>query len=67
MLSDRRIPRRCKVDQYIPAETAIRAAILSVEEMPINVLLTEAVILLGLAQDKVADYVDRVSDPESAI
>jgi len=52
------MPRRSRIDLYSPAETAIRAAKLAVEDMPAHPLLTEAVILLGQAQDKVADYVD---------
>lgn len=51
-------PRRNRIDHYVPAETAIRNAVLAVEVMPADVRLTEAVILLGQAQEKVADFVD---------
>lgn len=53
-----KIPRRIDINRYVPAETAIREAILRVEEMPADVRLTEAVVLLGRAKDKVADFVD---------
>lgn len=52
------IPRRARVDLYVPAETAIREAMLAVEAMGADVLLTKAVVLLGEAQTAVADYVD---------
>jgi hypothetical protein len=52
------IPRRNRTDRYTPAEHAIRAAILAVEEMGAHTLLTEAVVLLAEAQEKVADFVE---------
>jgi hypothetical protein len=42
-----------------PAETAIRDAMLAVEDAGADPLLTEAINLLQQARDKVADYVDR--------
>lgn len=54
------IPRRCFVDRMTPAELAIREAMRIVEEMGADVRLTRAVILLGKAQDAVADFVDGV-------
>jgi hypothetical protein len=56
------IPRRIHLERLTPAEHAIRAAILAVEEMGADVRLTKAVILLGEAKDRVADYVDGVED-----
>lgn len=53
------IPRRCRIDLMTPAELAIYKAAQAVEEMPADVRLTDAVILLSQARDKVADYVDR--------
>lgn len=53
------LPRRIRIDLFTPAETAIRAAMMAVEEAGCDVLLTEAVNLLAQAQRKVADYVDR--------
>ena len=51
-------PRRFRVDLMTPAELAILNAMGEVEKVGADVLLTEAVILLSHAQDKVADYVD---------
>lgn len=53
-------PRRCYLDLMTPAELAIRAACLAVEEMPADVRLTDAVVLLGQAKDAVADFVDGI-------
>ena len=53
-------PRRCYLDFAVPAETAIREAMLRVEAMPADERLTAAVILLGEAKDRVADFVDGV-------
>lgn len=54
------IPRRIRIDLMTPAELAIRNAMLAVEEVGADPLLTDAVILLQQARDKVADYVDRM-------
>lgn len=54
-------PRRCKIDEFCAAETAIREAKLAVEAMGADVRLTDAIILLNQAQDKVADFVDGVN------
>lgn len=51
-------PRRNNIDRLTPAERAIYDATQAVEALPADVRLTEAVILLGQARDKVADYVD---------
>lgn len=56
-------PRRIRLDQNAPAELCIREAMHAVEETGAHPLLTEAVVLLGQALDKVADYVDRTPDP----
>ncbi len=52
------IPRRNRLDQMTPAELAIYNAMQEVEKAGADVRLTEAVILLGKAKDKVADFVD---------
>lgn len=52
-------PRRNCVDHFSPAELAIWKAKQVVEEAGCHPLLTEAVVLLGQAQDKVADYVEQ--------
>ena len=61
------IPRRAYVQKQVPAERAIQAAIDAVESLGADVLLTEAVTLLGRAKDKVGDFIDSVSSaPPSA-
>jgi hypothetical protein len=52
------IPRRNCLDRLTPAELAIRAAIDAVEMAGADVLLTQTVVLLGQAADKLADYID---------
>ncbi len=52
------VPRRSMVPERTTAEHAISRAVQAVERTGCHPLLTEAVILLGEAQGKVADYVD---------
>lgn len=52
------IPRRSCIDLNAPAELAIRKAIQSVEYIGADPLLTESVVLLSQAFDKLADYID---------
>lgn len=59
----REAPRRCYLELMTPAELAIRAAMAEVEKMPADVRLTDAVVFLSHASDKVADYVDGVGGP----
>ena len=54
------IPRRNLVTKMTPAEIAIYGAMLEVEKLPANVKLTDAVVLLSQAKDKVADFVDNI-------
>jgi len=56
------IPRRNQTLQWTPAERAIYDAMQAVEAMPADTRLTDAVILLGKARDRVADYVDGVGN-----
>lgn len=51
-------PRRCYVEKRSLSETAIADAVEVVEQMPADERLTAAVVLLGQAQDKVAEWVD---------
>ena len=51
-------PRRNDITQQTPAERAIREAVLRVEEAGCHPLLTDAVVLLQQAKDKVADWVE---------
>jgi hypothetical protein len=53
------IPRRIDRTRMTPAERAITDAMQAVEIVGAHTLLTDAVILLGQAREKVADYVDR--------
>ena len=63
------IPRRIRLDLFTPAEKAIYDAVGEVEKAGAHPLLTEAVILLQKARDKVADYVDQeiATDDEGVI
>lgn len=51
-------PRRNDVEQHTPAEAAITEAMRKVEEAGCHPLLTDAVVLLSEARDKVADFVE---------
>ena len=53
--------RRADIDRMTHAELAIRDAILSVETLPADTRLTDAVVFLSRAQSRVADYVDSVT------
>ena len=46
------------MSEWTPAEKAIYDAMQAVEAMPADVRLTDAVTLLGAAQNSVADFVD---------
>ena len=61
------IPRRVYLPKNIPAEKSIRTAIASVEELPADPRLTDAVVLLGAALDSVADWVDDVRCRRSVV
>lgn len=56
------IARRADTTLMTPAELAIREAVLAVERLPPHPLLTDAVVLLGQAQNKVADFVELPGD-----
>jgi len=51
-------PRRNRLDHNTPAEMAIRAAVDAVEKVGAHPLLTEIVMNLDRAREKLADYVD---------
>ena len=57
--------RRRDITRMTPAELAIREAILAVEAVGADVRLTEAVILLVDARERLADFVDGIK-PEQA-
>ncbi|HQR18028.1 MAG TPA: hypothetical protein PK948_06640 [Gemmatimonadales bacterium] len=52
--------RRNDILQATPAEAAIRAAMVAVEALPADTRLTDAVVKLQEALDRVADFVDGV-------
>lgn len=52
--------RRCDTAKMSPAELAIYEAMIAVEKAGADTRLTRAVILLGEARDRVADFVDGV-------
>lgn len=52
--------RKCHIWEWTPAEIAINAAIQIVENIGADVRLTDAIILLAQAQNKVADFVDNI-------
>lgn len=51
-------PRRNKMYEWTPAEKAIHEAVEVVEAAGAHPLLTEAVLLLQQAREKVADFVE---------
>jgi hypothetical protein len=51
-------PRRNRIDLLTPAEKAVYDVIGVVESVGAHPLLTDAVILLGQARDKLSDYVE---------
>lgn len=53
-------PRRSQMEKWSEAEAAIHLAVQSVEAMPADVRLTDAVTLLQAAKDSVADFIDGV-------
>jgi hypothetical protein len=59
-MPDNTPPRRIQMEKWVPAEKAIREAVLAVEAMPADVRLTDAVVLLQAAKDSVADFVDGI-------
>ncbi len=62
-------PRRNCIDHYTSEELALREAIFAVERMGAHPLLTEAVMLIGAAKDKVSDFVEllRVTDAQEKL
>lgn len=52
------IPSRCDLSLMSPAELAITEAMRAVEAAGASVALTDAIVLLGKARDRVADHVE---------
>jgi hypothetical protein len=61
-------PRRSCSDLWIPAEKAIQDTVNLVEDLGAHTLLTDAVILLGQARDKISDWAEETGNvkPEAA-
>ena len=57
-MADNKFPRRSCIYLLTPAEKAVYDAVQEVEKAGADVLLTEAVILLQQAREKLADYFD---------
>lgn len=57
------IPRRIQLEKMTPVERQIRDAMIAVESLGADVRLTDAVILLQQARERVADFVDGSSSP----
>jgi hypothetical protein len=51
-------PRRNCIDQYTPAEAACRAALLEIEKLGADPVLTDMVTQICALQASVADYVE---------
>lgn len=58
LMEQNETPRRVRMDLWTPAEKAIYDAMQEVEKAGPDVRLTDAVILLKQAMDKVGDFVD---------
>jgi len=54
------IPRRARLDRNTHEELLIRTAVDAIEKLPAHPKLTEAIVLLGEARNRVADYVDEL-------
>lgn len=57
------VPTRADMQWMTPAELAIRDAMQAVEAVGASLALTDAMTLLGKAQERVADYVEGVEGP----
>lgn len=57
-MSDNKFPRRACIYLLTPAEKAVWDAAQAVEKVGADVRLTEAVVLLQHAREKLADYFD---------
>jgi hypothetical protein len=58
------IPRRIQLAKMTPAESAITEAMRAVEAAGCDPRLTDAVVLLQQAREKVADFIDGVEAPK---
>lgn len=52
------IPRRCRIDLLTPVEVELYEMVDKVELLGAHPLLTDVVVLLGQARNKLADWVE---------
>lgn len=57
-MSETNVPRRIQLNLLTPAETAIHVAMIEVEKVGADPRLTDAIVLLQQAREKVGDYLD---------
>ena len=58
------IPRRNRLDLLTPTELALFNMVVEVESLGAHPFLTDVVILLGQARNKLADWVELPADDE---
>lgn len=58
-MKNKEFPRRNNLACQFDSEKSIQKAIYEVEKMGTDVLLTDTIVLLSQAKDKVSDYIDR--------
>ena len=59
------IPRRNRLDLLTPTELSLFNMVVEVESLGAHPLLTDVVILLGQARNKLADWVELPADGDS--
>ena len=59
------IPRRSRLDLVTPEEKALYEMVWQIEKLGAHVLLTDVVVLLGQAREKLADWVELIAAQQS--
>lgn len=62
MENENEVPRRNRLDLNTPAEIAINNALQEVEKLPPHTITTEVVLMLSVAKNRLADYVESISN-----
>ncbi len=57
-MDEKQIPRRIMLEKMTPEEIAIRAIMLQIENLGAHPLLTDVIVLLDQAREKLADWID---------
>lgn len=57
-MGNNEIPRRARLDLVTPEEKALYEMVWQIEKLGAHVLLTDVVVLLGRAREKLADWVE---------